>query len=236
MAVGFLRRSVRGEVSSHSVRPACLGHRVSTKTLCLLGQPKKAIGSKSPIGPWLATLPSTCLQVSRTEWRRQKTQMEPQGWRTPPLLQSTKRTRTAVLKKTTRTESVHVQAVGLDAGNLPGTEPVERSFLLTSPFIGPNGIAFVCFVRGSPNTSQRRSRKVRTCSSRAASSAARTNVETAKAKKPRLTGRRSGAFAPMSSASSIAANPNRKLSPLAPTLRITLPKHRTQRRSSVVHL
>ena len=137
MAVGFLRRSVRGEVSSHSVRPACLGHRVSTKTLCLLGQPKKAIGSKSPIGPWLATLPSTCLQVSRTEWRRQKTQMEPQGWRTPPLLQSTKRTRTAVLKKTTRTESVHVQAVGLDAGNLPGTEPVERSFLLTSPFIGP---------------------------------------------------------------------------------------------------
>ena len=137
MAVGFLRRSVRGEVSSHSVRPACLGHRVSTKTLCLLGQPKKAIGSKSPIGPWLATLPSTCLQVSRTEWRRQKTQMEPQGWRTPPLLQSTKRTRTAVLKKTTRTESVHVQAVGLDAGNLPGTEPVERCFLLTSPFIGP---------------------------------------------------------------------------------------------------
>src|SRR5205807_237854 len=136
-AVGFSRRSVRGEVSSHSVRPACLGHRVSTKTLCLLGQPKKAIGSKSPIGPWLATLPSTCLQVSRTEWRRQKTQMEPQGWRTPPLLQSTKRTRTAVLKKTTRTESVHVQAVGLDAGNLPGTEPVERSFLLTSPFIGP---------------------------------------------------------------------------------------------------
>ena len=139
MAVGFLRRSVRGEVSSHSVRPACLGHRVSTKTLCLLGQPKKAIGSKSPIGPWLATLPSTCLQVSRTEWRRQKTQMEPQGWRTPPLLQSTKRTRTAVLKKTTRTESVHVQAVGLDAGNLPGTEPVERCFLLTSPFIGPSG-------------------------------------------------------------------------------------------------
>ena len=136
MAVGFLRCSVRGEVSSHSVRPACLGHRVSTKTLCLLGQPKKAIGSKSPIGPWLATLPSTCLQVSRTEWRRQKTQMEPQGWRTPPLLQSTKRTRTAVLKKTTRTESVHVQAVGLDAGNLPGTEPVEKCFLLTSPFIG----------------------------------------------------------------------------------------------------
>jgi len=65
--------------------------------------------------------------------------MEPQGWRTPPLLQSTKRTRTAVLKKTTRTESVHVQAVGLDAGNLPGTEPVERCFLLTSPFIGPSG-------------------------------------------------------------------------------------------------
>ncbi len=63
--------------------------------------------------------------------------MEPQGWRTSPLLQSTKRTGTAVLKKTTRTESVHVQAVGLDAGNLPGTEPVEKCFLLTSPFIGP---------------------------------------------------------------------------------------------------
>src|SRR5260370_23439165 len=109
--------------------------------------------------------------------------MEPQGWRTPPLFQSTKRTRTAVLKKTTRTESGHVQTVGLDAGNLPGTEPVERYFLLTSPFIGPSGIAYVCSVRGSPNTLQRRSRKARTCSSRAASPAPRTNPETAKARK-----------------------------------------------------
>src|SRR5436853_6944183 len=88
--------------------------------------------------------------------------MEPQGWRTPPLLQSTKRTRTAVLKKTTRTESVHVQAVGLDAGTLPGTEPVERSFLLTSPFIGPSGIAFACSDRGCPNRLQRLSINVRT--------------------------------------------------------------------------
>jgi len=43
------------------------------------------------------------------------------------------------------------------------------------------------------SASRRRLRKVRTCSSRAASLAQRTNPETAKARKPRPTSRRSGA-------------------------------------------
>jgi hypothetical protein len=72
--------------------------------------------------------------------------MEPQGWRIPPLAQSTRRIRTAVLNKTTRTESANrerkpVQSVGLDARKLPCIEPLREYFLLTSPFIGPSGTA-----------------------------------------------------------------------------------------------
>ena len=44
--------------------------------------------------------------------------------------------------------------------------------------------------------------------------------ETARARKPRPTSRRSGAFAPKSSASSTVANPNRKLSLPGPLLRV----------------
>ena len=96
----------------------------------------------------------------------------------------------------------------------------------------PNGIASVCSARGSPNTSRRRLRKVRTCSSRAASSAPRTNAETAKARKRRPISRRSGAFAPTSCANWIAANRNPKRLLPAPRLRVNRWTRPTQLRSS----
>jgi len=55
VAVGFLRRSIRGEVATGKVRPVLQNTRVSGATLCPLGQSKKAIGPESPIGPCIAT-------------------------------------------------------------------------------------------------------------------------------------------------------------------------------------
>jgi hypothetical protein len=41
----------------------CFAHRVSTPTLCPFGQPKKAIGYESQIGPWLPLCNRLCLPV-----------------------------------------------------------------------------------------------------------------------------------------------------------------------------
>jgi hypothetical protein len=64
------------------------------------------------------------------------------------------------------------------------------------------------------------SRRALMCSSRAALLSPRTNVETAKARKQRPTGRRAGAFTSMSISSSIAENPSRKRSLPVPLLRV----------------
>ena len=75
----FLRRSgSRESIQRRKLGSACLRHLVSGPTLCPLGQPEKAIGHESLIGPWLATLQPSRLSVSGTEGRRLDRKMEPQ--------------------------------------------------------------------------------------------------------------------------------------------------------------
>ena len=74
----------------------------------------------------------------------------------------------------------------------------------------PSGTASPSFAHGWLNMLQPRSRKAGTCSLKASSSAAPMSLRTARGRSPRPQRLRLGRFKPMSCASSIAANQNRK--------------------------
>jgi hypothetical protein len=138
VAVGILRRSIRGEVAIGKVRPVLQNTRVSGATLCPLGQSKKAIGPESPIGPCIATLivdnrPACCFR--KTTGAVTTAKMEPQETR----IHSRLRTRRRIA--TLGPEEDHSRSV-CSIGRAEcrekkiGIEPKGSTFLLTFPLIG----------------------------------------------------------------------------------------------------
>ena len=80
MSSDFWRRSGSRESIHRKFRLCVLPHLVSGPTLCPLGQPQKAIGHESLIGPWLSTEQPPRLSVLRSPGRRHDHRgMKPQG-------------------------------------------------------------------------------------------------------------------------------------------------------------
>src|SRR5207245_1390200 len=91
----------RGRVSIKTFRLLWTSNtEVSGITLCPLARPKKAIGQESQIGPWLATLQSLRLSVSRNEWAPSRQWNETTG---------EKRDLAGLARKNVRGSRIHVQ-------------------------------------------------------------------------------------------------------------------------------
>ena len=73
----------------------------------------------------------------RSEWRRHKKGMDPQGRESPVPLQARRRSGTLGLRKIALESRVHVQTVGLNAKKTISALGEGEIFLLTFPFIGP---------------------------------------------------------------------------------------------------
>ena len=98
---------------------------VSRATVCLLGQPKKAIGHESQIEPWLA-IATRCLQAHRKPPEKTRTKMTPRASR-----ESEKENRA-------RAKCMGAANRGWMSEKYPLPAGQEKCFYLTSPFIEPD--------------------------------------------------------------------------------------------------
>src|SRR5450755_4730299 len=85
MSSDFWRRSGSRESIRRKYRLRVLRHLASVITLCPLGQPQKAIGHESLIGPWLPILQPPRLSVLRSPERRHDHRHETAGNRNQSL-------------------------------------------------------------------------------------------------------------------------------------------------------